>query len=241
MRAGQSVSDLAISFSTDGPDYYADGTAVQVGEKYLLVYVEEGAAAFAGINTDETLVDATNNTIVIESLAIEGSKCDFTVVEYPPEMYQGGQFLIVLLDTRNAAGAVGGLVSQVGTSEVEAAASGDSTTPPNSISVAATTGGGGPALVADTYSKAPPAPAPVISRMEGVGGNVSLTIGNVIETARYEVQTTTDLSSGQWVAADVEGCANLQVSAAGEIEVPATVKIPQSDKVRFFRVIVPSL
>ena len=234
---GAGLTQLTISISTEGPDYYADGTAVQVGETYLLVYVKEGAS-FAGVNTDGSLVDAENNEIVTEALAVAGSKCGFKAIQYPPEMYpEGGQFVIVLLDTRNSSGAVGGLVSQVGASEAEDAPAADSPKL-NSVKVAATTGGGDPALVADTLSKAPAdTPAPVISAMEGSGQDVSLTIGNVSETAVYEVQTTTDLKSGQWAPA--VGGARLQVSAAGETEVPATVEVPQSDKVRFFRVVVP--
>ncbi len=236
MGAGIS-SQLTLSMSTEGPDYYADGTAVLVGETYMLVYVKEGAT-FGGVNTDGTLVDAENNVIVTTSLAVQGSKCGFKAIQYPPEMYpEGGQFLIVLLDTRNASGVVGGLVSQVGASEAEDAPSSNSAKL-TSVSVAATTGGGDPALVADSLSKAPSnTPAPVIAAMEGAGENVSLTIANVTETAVYELQTTTDLKSGQWTQA--AGGARLQVAAAGETEVPATVEVPQNDKVRFFRVVVP--
>ena len=232
----EGLSQLTLSISTQGPDYYADGTTVQVGEKYLLVYVSKGVE-FAGINSDGTLVDPVGNKKVTDAVAVEGAKCGFKAIQYPPTMYPaGGEFIIVLLDTRDAGGAVGNLVSQVGISDTEAAAS-DSSTKLNAISVAATTDGGGPALVADTQSKAPAdTPAPVISKMEGAGENVSLTVDNVSETAVYEVQTTTDLSSGQWNA--VVGGARLQV-ATGDTGFSATVEVPENDKVRFFRVMVP--
>lgn len=233
---GAGLSQLTLSMSTQGPDYYADGAPVLVGETYLLVYVNEGAA-FAGVKTDGTLVDDGVNKIVTESAAIAGSKCGFKAIQYPPELYPaGGSFVIVLLDTRKPAGDVGGLVVKSGASEGTAAASGDSTKL-NSVSVAGTSGGE-PVLVASTQSTAPAGtPAPKITSIKGAGQNVELTIGDVSSAAVYEVQSTTDLKSGSWVAA--AGCTRLQLSAEGETEVPATVAIPENDKVRFFRVIVP--
>jgi len=142
----------------------------------------------------------------------------------------------VLLDTRDAGGVVGGLVAQHGTSASAGAASGDSTTL-NSISVASTSGGA-PALVADTTSQALAGiPAPVITSLKGAGESVELKVGNVSASTVYEVQSTTDLSSGSWAPAS--GGTRLQLSAEGGDEVPATLTVPQNDKVRFFRVIVP--
>ncbi len=235
--AAAGLSQLTLSISTQGPDYYADGTAVQTGEKYLLVYVSDGAV-FAGIQPDGTLVDPVGNKIVTESVAVEGSKCEFKAIQYPPSLYPaGGDFLIVLLDTRNAAGVVGGLVAQLGTSDASGAASGDSTSL-SSISLAATTASGAPALVASGIAAAPAGTQkPVITSLKGAGDAVELKVGNVSAAAVYEVQSTTDLSSGAW--APVAGGARLQLSAGGGAEVPVTLQVPQSDKVRFFRVIVP--
>ncbi|MFO7936566.1 MAG: hypothetical protein R6V06_03050 [Kiritimatiellia bacterium] len=234
---GAGLSQLTVSMTTEGPDYYADGSAVQVGETYLLVYVEDGAA-FAGVNTDGTLVDDENNEIVTQSQAVDGSKCGFKAIQYLPEMYpEGGQFLIVLLDTRDNSGVVGGLVAQVGAGVATDAPASDAPRL-NAVSVASTTAGGEPALVADTLSRASAeTPPPIITAMEDAGDGVSLTIANVSETAVYEVQTATDLSSGQWTQA--AGGSRLQVATAGATEVPASVDVPQGDKVRFFRVVVP--
>lgn len=233
---GAGLSQLTLSMATEGPDSYADGTPVQVGESYLLVYVNEGAE-FAGVKTDGTLVDSDANVVVLTSQAVEGSKCGFNAVQYPPELYPaGGSFLIVLLDTRKPSGDLGGLVVKSGASDAAAAPSGDSVAL-SSVSVASASGGA-PALVADTQSKAPEGvPAPAITSIKSGAQGVELTIGNVTATAVYEVQSATDLGSGAWVPA--AGCTRLQLSAAGASELPATVEVPQSDKVRFFRVIVP--
>ena len=64
---GAGLSQLTLSISTQGPDYYADGNAVQVGEKYLLVYVGEGAA-FAGIKSDGSLVDPAGKIVTLSTL-----------------------------------------------------------------------------------------------------------------------------------------------------------------------------
>lgn len=231
--AASGLSQLTLSISTQGPDYYADGTAVQVGEKYLLVYVNKDAT-FAGIKSDGTLVDPVANQIVTDALAIEGAKCGFKAIQYPPSLYPaGGSFLVVLLDTRNADGAVGGLVAQLGAINAAKAASGDSTAL-NSIQVAATAGGT-PALVADALSVTPPVTEqPVITSIKGQGESVTIKVGNVTEGALYDVESKTDLSDGSW--SPVAGGARLQ-SISGRSEVPATLQLPQSDKVRFFRVI----
>ncbi len=232
---GVGLSQLTLSISTQGPDFYADNTAVQVGEKYLLVYVSNGAT-FAGLNSDGTLVDAVGNQIVTDAVAVEGAKCGFKAIQYDPDMYlPGGDFIVVLLDTRDADGAVGGLVAQIGTSEGADAASENSITL-NSISVAAKAGDD-PAMVASTFALAPAGTQPpVITSLKGEGESVEIKVGNVRALTNYEVQSTTDLSAGNWEA--VSGGTRLQLSAEGGDEIPRTLAVPQDDKVRFFRVIV---
>ena len=236
MGAEAELSQLTLSISTQGPDYYADNTAVQVGEKYLLVYVGK-EKTFAGLNSDGTLVDTTDNKIVTEAVAVKGAKCGFKAIQYPPTLYPaGGTFIIVLLDTRDAGGAVGGLVAQIGTSEAEGAAAGSSTAL-NSISVPATNGDD-PAMIASVTAKAPAGtPAPVITSVKGAGESVELKVGNMSAAAVYEVQSKTDLSSGSWEP--VSGATRLQLTAQSVgAEVPAILQVPQNDKVRFFRVVV---
>lgn len=236
--AEDGLSQLTVTMSTEGPDYYADNKPVLVGETYLLVYVAQGAG-FKGVYADGTLVDPVSNKVVTSGLAIEGAKCGFKAIQYPSDMYpSGGSFVIVVLDTRTDAGAVGGLVAGYG----EAAAGGapSSATPsPGRLSVAAEDGNGAPALAAAAAALAPAdTPAPVIKSVAPNGQTVQVRIGNFTGKAVYEVQSRPDLATGQWQPAT--GAARVQASALDleQEELPAAVQVPENDRVRFFRVIV---
>jgi len=237
------LSQLTLTLSTPGPDLYGDGTPVLVGETYLLVYVKEGAT-FQGVRSDGSLVDATNNVIATRGVADAGAKCGFKAVQYPAGLYpSGGSWMIVLLDTRDASGAVGGLVAAQGASAGTAAASGDST----SLSALSASGTGSASLTTTTLSSAPlDTPLPKIKALDrSEDGAVKVRFANFSDKALYEVQSTTDLAAGGWQA--VSGGTRVRPMAAsvvegadGASEMPVTVQVPSADKVRFFRVIVPS-
>jgi hypothetical protein len=237
------LSQLTLSISTQGPDAYADGTPVQVGEAYLLVYVAAGST-FQGVLTDGTLADPVNNRIATRAAAVAGAKCGFKAIQYPADLYPaGGSWVIVALDTRDAAGVVGGLVAAQGSSPAAAAASGESTSL-NTLSVASQSGGA-PVLATTTQSPAPAGtPAPVLTSVQAQDGAVSVRFKNVTGRALYEVQSTTDLASGDWQPASGgtrlwASAEKLVVGEGGASELPVTVQVPAADKVRFFRVIVP--
>ncbi len=233
-----SLSELTLSISTEGPDVYADGTPVLVGETYLLVYVKAGAA-FAGVQTDGALVDPVNNVKVTTSQAIEGAKCGFKAIQYPATLFPaGGSWVIVLLDTRTADGTLGGLVAGHSAAVPAAKRTATSGLGLGTVRAAAASGSG------LTSSAVPPAPtdtpAPVISAIEPKGTAVGLRIKNFTDKASYEVQTCTDLASGAWQQA--KGGARLQAlgrPTGPSAELPATLTVPADDTVRYFRVIVP--
>lgn len=237
------LSQLTLTMSTPGPDTYADGTPVLTGETYLLVYIKAGAT-FQGVQTDGRLVDSASNAIVAKSLAVEGAKCGYLPVQYPSDLYPaGGSWMIVLLDTRDASGTVGGLVAGIGTTAATSAASSEST---SLNSVKATTASGELAALSVSSLSAAPAntPAPVITAVERQDGTASVRFKNFTRSALYEVQSTTDLTTGQWTAA--AGGTRIQAASAaittasdGASVLPVSVQVPTSDKVRFFRVIVP--
>lgn len=227
------LEQLTLSISTQGPDYYADGQPLQVGETYLLVYLYQGHT-FAGLYTDRTLVDPDNNKIATEGVAITGSKCDFKPIQYPASLYPPeGSWVIVALDTRTANGAVGGLVAGLGAS----AASATGETSLNALDLASQ----GTSEQAKMLSNMP---APEITAVEP--GNVvddqrqvGIRFTNVKDGALYSVESTTDLSSGDLTAAVPPVSAkagNYVMGAGGTAELPATVGVSGSDKVRFFRV-----
>ncbi len=105
MMAGS--SDALLAFSTKGPDYYADGTPVQEGECYALVWTRNGSE-FAGVDLNGQVVDTVNNAVVV-ALPLAKAKSDGTV-HCPTTLFQideayakahaAGTFALILLDTR---------------------------------------------------------------------------------------------------------------------------------------------
>ena len=103
------ANNMLISFSTDG-DTYADGSTVLTNEWYALCWAPEGKA-FGGLNYDCTVVDAGDKLVKVGSLARVLSEnpykvgCPFVVFQINSEeasTYNGGNFYVYLLDTRNA-------------------------------------------------------------------------------------------------------------------------------------------
>ena len=111
------VDDTLISFSTPGPDKYADGTDVLPGEVYALVWSADGQ--FDGIKADGTTVDPADKVVLLAGVAKQGANGTYC----PPLLYQvdadlaktlaNGAYAVYLLDTRVAAAdgavAVGGV------------------------------------------------------------------------------------------------------------------------------------
>ena len=65
------VDDTLISFSTPGPDKYADGTDVLPGEVYALVWSADGQ--FDGIKADGTTVDPADKVVLLAGVAKQGA------------------------------------------------------------------------------------------------------------------------------------------------------------------------
>ncbi len=115
---GQAASDDAMMvFSTHGPDRYADGTPVQEGEMYALVWSRTGSA-FVGFDMNGAVIDAANNALVVAmplakySERCGGVRCPTTLFQIDATRAKGyadGAYALVLLDTRVSDGK-GGLV-----------------------------------------------------------------------------------------------------------------------------------
>ena len=102
--------DVLVTFSTRGPDRYADGTSVKAGEVYALVWVRDGHA-FAGVDLNGEAVDAANSAVVMaHPLAREKVVRGETRGYCPPTLFQvpadfaathaDGAYALCLLDTR---------------------------------------------------------------------------------------------------------------------------------------------
>ena len=90
------MNNVVISFSTVGPDKYADGSLVRDGETYALVWTKSGST-FAG-KADE------NNKIVIKASEAKDHKCPYIQFQVDEDWVNancpGGTWGVYLLDTR---------------------------------------------------------------------------------------------------------------------------------------------
>jgi len=237
---GDSLPELTLTLSTQGPDLYADGSAVKTGETYLLVYVHAGATN-AGVRTDGTLVNSLDNEIATTGTAIDGSRCGFKAIQYPASLYPAdGKWALVLLDTRDANDNVGGLVA--GQSEVTAGINlrtAASYYGPVGMDVPAQSGIGLKSAGKTAVSLG--VPIPVIASIVSKGNTVDIKIKDFSDKARYEVEDCTDLAAGIWTNRYAPtGGMRLQAKTLGITpgvgkELPATVTV-DNDTVRFFRV-----
>ena len=190
------VDDTLISFSTPGPDKYADGTDVLPGEVYALVWSADGQ--FDGIKADGTTVDPADKVVLLAGVAKQGANGTYC----PPLLYQvdadlaktlaNGVYAVYLLDTRVAAAdgavAVGGVDENGKLKAVNSygAVSGDTTAAASagSITAAKTTAIGG-ASVATLVEVG----APVITAIKPNGTKVTISTSGLSPVAEYKVVT----------------------------------------------------
>jgi hypothetical protein len=232
------LPQLTLQIRTQGPDFYADGQPVTVGETYLLVYVKQNAT-FQGLRADGSLVDPDNNQVVTTSSAItgeQGSYCaprqiQYDVADYPAN----GKWLVVLLDTRKDDGTVGGLIFGFGTNGQATVTAGTGIVPASAGKNASSSTPAG--LTTDKLPAVAPAAAakkPVITGFAREGASVRVDLKDCDASAGYRLESSTDVASGKW-----QHAARLQKSPQGEPPSRQSVAVPADDAVRFFRVITP--
>ena len=98
------VDDARLSFSTKGPDCYADGSVVLDGECYALVWSKDGN--FDGFNANGECIDSEDRIVLIAPIAKNG-RCPPVLFQIPAveaEEFKYGQYAVYLLDTRVASG-----------------------------------------------------------------------------------------------------------------------------------------
>lgn len=99
-----SLGDARISFSTKGPDRYADGSVVMDGECYALVWSRDGK--FDGFAANGECIDGYDRIVLMAPVAKDG-RCPpvlFQIPQAEAEELAGGQYAVYLLDTRIASG-----------------------------------------------------------------------------------------------------------------------------------------
>jgi len=223
MTSLAAVNDTLISFSTSGVDTYADGTTVQDGECYALVWSADGV--FEGIKLDGTPVDAKDKVILVSPVAKDG-RCPDLIYQVDAALAAklvGGQYGVYLLDTRRADGTGGtkvGFDAEGDLSFVRAAADTQETFAATAggepVTVAATTAVGG-AAATKLVEVEPPAVA-----IKLVDAKIQLTVSGMNPLAAYWVEKGTDLKDIKEKIADVP--------ADGKVE------LDQTDAAAFFKV-----
>ena len=191
-------NDLLVSFSTKGPDTYADGSTVIDGECYALVWTPNNVAS-ATIAADGTASDGAQ--IVLVAPIAKNGKCPNVVYRVNAKRvemeFANGSWSVYLLDTRKYSydeegkqvvtlaglksdGAVKlvNATSKVGDATLSASA-GDNVSLASAVATAADTGSSLPADV----------PQPTISGIEVKGGNVYVTVANAAPYLTYDLST----------------------------------------------------
>ncbi len=96
------MNNILVTFSTPGPDAYADGTLVLDNECYALVWTPSGST-FAGINADGTA--AGDSKVVIAAPVAKNHRCPSITYQIDSDYaadngYTNGTWGVYLLDTR---------------------------------------------------------------------------------------------------------------------------------------------
>jgi len=118
------VDNVVLTFSTKGPDRYADGTTVLDGEFYALCWTQKGHA-FAGIDANGQPVDAAHNKILLKAPVAQGGRCPDIQFEIDETFYaqnglKDGTLSVCLLDSRKFKSEGGVIVKDAGGNPVVA-------------------------------------------------------------------------------------------------------------------------
>ena len=241
--------DALMSFSTDGPDRYADGSPVMAGEVYALVWTRSGAS-FAGVNLDGSPVNPDDSAIVIAQPLAKVREVDGGLHGFcPPTLFQvdaafaethaSGTYEVVLLDTR-APDASGGLRPSGRTDRVHgwgvvAAVEPRASTARQFLSFAASTPAAALAARTTTSSALPPGmvvPRPRITSVKVEGGQVKLTFTGSSPALLYNI------AAGDTPAAEGDRHAAVgPVAGADDSAAERTLVVPVRAGQRFFKVV----
>jgi len=223
-----------LSFATEGPDLYADGTTVLDGEQYALVHVNAGQT-FAGFLADGTLADPVNNQLVCKASAAKDGKCDQQNVTIAEGVIpKGGSFVVVMLDTRVLGGGFGDLVNGYGVAEqIGNAKLTDAGQSFASLQDMKSTQGKAVGFAPGTPAGVPSNPE--ITGIEVVGTKVRVKVRNTSSQMSYRLASKTDAKASGWTQpmAGVKG----KASASEELVIEEDVK----EGVKLFKVVGPTV
>ena len=226
------ANDVLISFSTKGPDKYADGTAVLDGECYALVWTPNGSAG-AVVAADGSV---QGGEIVLTAPVAKNGRCPKVVFEVDAgqvaSRYKDGAWSVYLLDTRRygADGAVSlsGLAGGRATAINASGLVDGSTVRLSSGQIVGVAGLAGASASAETaLPEGTPSPKIVGIRIEGA--NVFVTVKGTVPYLQY------DLATGD-TPSDVAEKANVPRGGAESADEEVTFVTPAKPGAAFFKV-----
>lgn len=212
------IGDLLISFSTPGPDKYADGSTVLDGECYALVW---------------TAADGTQETVLTAPFAKDG-KCPLVIFEIDENdvaNYKDGAWGVYLLDTRDFANDEAGKtlagVNDDGSAKLvnAQAAVGDAFT-----AAGVTSAKSGEAVGAGAYDLSG-IENPVITGIEVVGAKIVVTVANTAPFVGYTLATVGGDNLADFTVP--EGAAVANGKTGGEIK----LVLDKQGDTRLFKVV----
>ena len=226
------ADDALITFSTKGPDTYADGTTVLDGENYALVWVKDGTQ-FEGFTAEGEVVNKENSLLIGVFPRAKGGRCQDTFVqinrEFADKYDAWGDFTLYLLDTRSAdkttvasgAGELAKGVQSFGKVASVGVASGE-------IKVTTSAEAGEAATASAIPSGILP---PVIKDAKVQDGYFVVTVEQTVPAIRY------NLSGGETPAADdVAGIAAAPKAGDAKQTIELKYPIKEGESVKFFKV-----
>ena len=181
------AANTLITFSTPGPDKYADGVTVVDGERYALVWTN--GEDFKGFTTEGEAVDPSQKVIYKAPLAKDG-RCPLTLFQIDSAKAPvGGVYSVYLLDTRGSAEQIVVTGSALAKTYTPSTGMAKMTSVSEDKTVDATTGEAvalqsGAAGLVDKNGLA----APVITGFKVDGANVKITVSNIFPGFAYEVK-----------------------------------------------------
>lgn len=216
--------DLLISFSTPGPDKYADGTQVLDGEYYSLVYTKADGSQEVVLNFGGVVGD--------QVFGAKDGKCQQTVYwleAADAAKYTGGSWGVYLLDTRVFATDADGkpTVGLAGLDEngqpkvnVKALVA-EPITSTGSFAKAGASAG----ISADAFDLSS-VPQPRVTGIQVVGANVYVTVADTKPFLAYALQS----------GSDVKNFALPESAASGKDGGEITLVAPKKEGAQFFKV-----
>lgn len=226
------ADDGWLSFSTEGPDTYCDGTPVLKGESYALVWTAN--EAFGGIAADGSPAVEGDRVIVSAPVAKEGAKgmhCPEVIFQVKrstlDELGDAGRFSVVVLDTRVKSGETVAPAPRSGGRPLLVNGWGEVSAEIRSVTAGTVDEGEGDGKCASVMARAPSGvQQPKVKSISLDGDNAVLTVENLGGYVRAQGGTDTS-------ASDTTGPAQADESGAD-----ITLVMPKpGEKSGFFKVI----